>query len=174
MKKRIILVGPAASGKDLMKDYLVDVIGLQREVSYTTRPKREGEIEGVTYDYLTRQVFNAVKRDGGFYEAVEFNGWMYGTTHTRWNSAEVFIMTPSGVKHITAEDRKECVIVYFDIPIEVRRERLAKRSDADSADRRVAADQADFKDFVDFDLHFFDHKFSPETVYKYIQNAQAY
>ena len=51
-KKKIILVGKAASGKDYFKDYLTSK-GLKPNISQTTRPMREGETEGKTYYYIS-------------------------------------------------------------------------------------------------------------------------
>ena len=74
-------------------------------------------------------------------------------------------MTPSGVKCIPDEDRKDCTIVYFDIPLEIRRERLMKRSDADSVDRRILADEKDFMGFSDFDIRVTNHLYSAPALY---------
>ena len=52
----IALFGPAGSGKDyLLHEIMDEVDGLNEIVSCTTRPKREGEVEGVNYYYLTNQ-----------------------------------------------------------------------------------------------------------------------
>ena len=61
-------------------------------------------------------------------------------------------MTPYGVSKIKPEDRKNSIVIYFDIPLEERRERLMKRSDAVSVDRRLEADEQDFENFTDFDI----------------------
>jgi len=62
-------------------------------------------------------------------------------------------MTPKGISHIDPVDRKECTIIYLNIPQEVRRKRLEERAmPGDSIDRRMKADKIDFKDFTDFDI----------------------
>lgn len=154
---RIILIGKAGSGKDYFRDFLKDREEL--DVSYTTRPPREGELKGYTYHFLDKNTFLAMKENDGFLEAVQFNGWYYGTSKHNWDTKTVFIMTPSGTKCIPKEDRANCIFVYFDIPEDIRRERLSKRSDADSVDRRIAADEEDFKDFRDYDIRVTNPKF---------------
>lgn len=151
MKKRIILVGKAASGKDYFKDFMRDQ-GYTCDVSYTSRPKREGEIEGETYHYITEEKFQELEKEGVFYEAVTFNDWRYGTTVEDWEQKKLCIKTPSGIAQLTEEDIQDSVIVFFDIPLENRRERLMKRSDADKVDRRIASDEEDFKDFKTFNI----------------------
>lgn len=162
-KKRIILVSKAAGGKDFFRDFLYKYEKL--DISYTTRPPRIGEKEGYTYNYVTDEEFLNWKENDFFLEAVEFNNWNYGTSLDSWNENKVFIMTPSGVKCIPNEDRKDCIIVYFDIPLEIRRERLMKRSDADSVDRRILADENDFMGFSDFNIRVTNPEYSAAALY---------
>lgn len=163
---RVILVGKAGSGKDFFRDYLSEKEGL--DVSYTTRPAREGEKEGYTYNYITEEEFLAKKEKGEFLEAVNFNGWWYGTSNDNWNTKKIFIMTPSGTLHIPENDLKDCILVYFDIPLDVRRKRLSKRSDADSVERRIAADERDFKNFDKFNIRVTNPFFNKVRLYELI------
>lgn len=172
MKKRIILVGAGASGKDYFRNYLNN-LEEKLDVSYTTRPSRKGEVVGYTYNYISEEDFLDLRASGFFLEAVEFNGWHYGTSLANWSSKSVFIMTPSGTKHIPASDRKNCIFVYFDMPINIRKKRLAKRSDADSADRRIKADEEDFKDFKDFDIRVTNPFYDAEQLYKTIMEYEV-
>lgn len=149
--KRIVICAKGGGGKDYLKK-LMSERGFVAEVSYTTRPKRSNEIEGVHYHYITPEEFQQKIIAGEFYQWKEFNGWRYGTTITEWNSKDLFIMTPSGITEITPEDRKQCLIIYIDIAEDVRKERLAARVDADATDRRLTADELDFKDFKDYDI----------------------
>jgi guanylate kinase len=160
---RIILAGKAASGKDYLRDMLVKE-GLKPDVSATTRPMRAGEVTGVDYHFITDKQFETARSLGRFYEAVEFNGWQYGTILESWNSSDVFIMTPSGINQISEEDRLNSLVIYLDIPIDVRKTRLMNRSDSDTVDRRIAADEADFKDFTDWDVTFSSEDFGIEAV----------
>lgn len=52
-------------------------------ISATTRPPREGEVDGVHYRFVTADVFRAMIADGDFLEWAEFNGRLYGTP---WSS----------------------------------------------------------------------------------------
>lgn len=160
---KIVLIGAAASGKDYFRDYLSHNETL--DISYTTRLPREGEVESYTYNYITLDKFLKLEKENFFKESVKFNGWMYGTSLKSWEDSTVFIMTPSGTKHISYKDREECVFVYFDIPKDTRLERIKKRSDADSAERRVEADEKDFKGFSDFDIRVTNPKFNSEDLY---------
>lgn len=164
IKKRVILAGKAGSGKDFLRDYMVKEFGLSPDISVTTRPPRKGEVPGVTYKYITDTYYEQLRAENKLFEAVRFNGWGYGTLTHSWENSDVFIMTPSGVSQIPKEERKECFIVYLNIPQSVRKIRLQKRSDADSVDRRIAADEKDFLDFLDFDMTFSDPLFNAHKV----------
>jgi guanylate kinase len=120
---------------------------------------RDGEVEGEDYFFKTEEEFIDMVEAGEFYEHVSFNGWHYGTTVKQFFKDDVFIMTPHGISKIHEEDREKCFIIYFDIEESVRKERLMLRSDADTVDRRLVADENDFKNFVDFDLRITNHNF---------------
>lgn len=159
-KSRIILVGKAAAGKDHLRKIL-EGRGFSYGVSYTTRPPRKGEIDGKDYFFLEENEFKNLIEQGFFYEYVTFNGWYYGTSKEQWHETDdVFIMTPSGINKLHAADRKSSFIIYIDIPIDVRRERLGGRNDnSDSIERRIQADEKDFETFTDFDIRITDHNF---------------
>lgn len=148
--RRIIIAGKGGSGKD----YLVKLLrqdGLIYSVSHTSRPKRSGEIDGVDYYFSDYDECIRMANLGEFYEYVEFNNWFYGTSLDEFYRANLFIMTPSGIKKLKPEDRKESLIIYIDIDEDTLRERLSWRKDADNVERRIAADREDFKNFFDFD-----------------------
>jgi guanylate kinase len=159
-KSRIILVGKAAAGKDHLRKIL-EGRGFNYGVSYTTRPPRPGEIDGRDYFFIEENEFTDLIEQGFFYEHVTFNGWYYGTSKEQWHETDdVFIMTPTGIGKLHAADRKSSFIIYIDIPIEVRRERLGGRNDQnDVIERRIQADEKDFETFTDYDIRITDHNF---------------
>jgi len=147
--KRIILSGGAGSGKDYLRD-IFHKRGFIVDVSYTTRNPRDGETPGYTYNFVGVDHFKQLDNRGKFYESVVFNKALYGTSKDSWENSDVFIMTPSGVEQISAEDRENCIVVYFKIEEDVRRERMGKRKDNgfDKIERRILADNEDFKGFL--------------------------
>ena len=152
MTKRLILCGAACSGKDYLRKKLEEK-GFNYSISYTTRPPRDGEIEGKDYFFISKEAALDMIDKDLFYEWVEFNGWIYGTTRTQFYLNDVFIMTPSGIKNISKEDRLNSFIIYINIEESVRRSRLELRNmPGDTVERRLLADHNDFKDFTDFDI----------------------
>ena len=149
---RIILVGPGASGKDFMRKRLEER-GMTYAVSYTTRPPRPGEENGKDYFFLSQEECQAMKDEDEFYEVIDFNGWSYGTTLKQFYRDDVFIMTPSGLSHLSKEDRAKSFVIFFDIDEEIRRQRLGERvMPGHTVDARLQADRELFAGFSDYDL----------------------
>jgi guanylate kinase len=150
--KRIILVGKAASGKDNLRKRF-ESRGFKYAVSYTTRPPREGEVDGKDYIFISDDEAKVLIESGFFYEYVIFNGWVYGTSVTQFHTDDLFIMTPAGISHIKPEDRVSSFIIYIDIYMFIRKKRLADRMmPGDTLTRRIEADELDFMEFNDYDL----------------------
>lgn len=150
--KRTILVGKAASGKDYLRKRF-ELRGLKYAVSYTTRPPREGEVNGKDYFFITEEESKKLIDLGFFYEYVIFNGWVYGTSVSQFYTDDLFIMTPAGISKIKTEDRHTSFIIYTDIDIQTRYDRLLNRDmPGDSVQRRLEADELDFSTFNDYDL----------------------
>ena len=49
-------------------------------VSYTTRHPREADIDGVTYNFVTKEEFKEEIKKGNFLEFAEYAGNFYGTS----------------------------------------------------------------------------------------------
>lgn len=153
MNKRIILVGPAASGKDYLKK-LMGTRGFELDVSYTTRPIREGEQEGVDYYYYTEKDFQSKIDCHGFYEWAPHGLYRYGTGRWEWEYCDIFIMESHGISEITPEDRKSCFIIYLNPPRIVRQNRLRETRgwDEENIAHRTKMDNEKFENFTDYDI----------------------
>jgi guanylate kinase len=161
--KRIVICGKGGSGKDHLRKILVEQ-GLNYSVSVTSRPIRLNETDGIDYTFLSKDEASQLIDSGDLYEYCVFNEWIYGTKKELFHSCNLFILTPKGISQIREEDRKDTVVVYLDISESIRKERLSVRGDADSVERRLAADDEDFKDFCDWDLMIGDHNFTTEST----------
>ena len=65
----VILSGVAGAGKDTIKKQLIERMeNVESLPSFTSRPRREGDIEGQTYHFVTRQEFEKMIEDQEFYE----------------------------------------------------------------------------------------------------------
>lgn len=77
----IVISGPSGVGKGTVIKRFIDdpELKLAFSVSMTTREKREGEVEGVNYYYVSREEFEQTRDEGGLLEWTEFVGNYYGT-----------------------------------------------------------------------------------------------
>lgn len=150
MHSKIALVGPGASGKDHLRQKFQDR-GFVFGVSCTTRPKREGEVHGKDYYYLTDEEFNAGIENGLFAEWQEFNNWKYGLMKPEFERCDVMILNAEAVDLLEPEYRDRLFVIYMDIDRDIRLERLNAREDFDNPERRIKEDDKQFRNFSDFD-----------------------
>lgn len=151
MNGKIAIVGAAATGKDYLRKRMMDR-GMVYGVSCTTRLPREGEVHGRDYYYLTPEEFDSKIERGEFVEWQDFNGWKYGLTKDEFERCDVMILNAEAVTLLNAEYRNRLFVIYLDIAEETRRERLGVRDDKnDATDRRIEADNLQFRNFLDFD-----------------------
>ena len=153
MSKRIILVGPAASGKDFIKKKFAEK-GFISEISFTSRAPREGEVDAVDYHFRTKDDFERMIGLNLFYEWVKHGEYYYGTHLLEWENADIFIMETDGISKIKPEDRGECLIIYVDTPLitRIRRMRDDRKWDDKKILERVGIDNKKFEDFKDYDI----------------------
>lgn len=83
----ITLTAPTCSGKSYLLDKLAYNGTVSRIVSTTTRAKRDGETNGVDYDFISMEQSLELERSGRFFELIEFNGTRYGVTNEQMESA---------------------------------------------------------------------------------------
>ena len=75
-----IVSAPSGTGKTTLVERLVrDLPNLHLSRSYTSRGAREGEQDGVDYNFISRDRFAAMVRDGAFLEWADVFGHCYGT-----------------------------------------------------------------------------------------------
>ncbi len=85
MGKIFYLMGKSASGKDTLYRRLQEECpDLKSVVLYTTRPKRDGETDGVEYFFVTEEQMEFFKNQGKVIEART-----YQTVHGPWTYATV-------------------------------------------------------------------------------------
>jgi guanylate kinase len=75
-----VISAPSGAGKTSLCKEVIDFFpSLRQSVSYTTRPMRPGEVDGIDYHFVTAEVFAAMVERGEFAEWAEVHGNRYGT-----------------------------------------------------------------------------------------------
>ena len=78
-----IISGPSGAGEDSLIEGLIKKgVDIERVVTTTSRPMREGESEKSPYYFISVDEFEKRIKDGEFFEwAQEYNNSYYGVTH---------------------------------------------------------------------------------------------
>lgn len=77
----LILSGVAGSGKDTIKKELIKRMeNVESLPSFTSRPMRNGDVEGGTYCFVTKEEFERMLNDGELYEYDVHHNNYYGTS----------------------------------------------------------------------------------------------
>ena len=148
----IILVGKSCSGKNAIQSELTKDGKYKRVVTYTTRPMRDGEKDGVDYHFISSYEFFSKQFEGFFVETTKYNvaageTWFYGTSKECFNDENgVLIMNPDGLRAIEAHPNLDYTSFYIICDKKTLKKRLKKRGDnPKEAKRRLKADKKDFK-----------------------------
>jgi guanylate kinase len=84
----VVISGPGGVGKDtLIEKLLARDPRLRYSVSYTTRPKRDYEVEGEHYSFVDEEGFRQLLEEGALLEHATINGHLYGTSGSRLDQA---------------------------------------------------------------------------------------
>lgn len=161
MKNILILCGKAASGKDTLKKYIIRALELSgiefnNVVNTTTRPPREGEVDGVNYHFCSAEEMTKKILNDEMAEAVLFNDWVYGTENKALSEDKlnVGIFNLEGIEALRQNPNHNIFAVYLDVEDSVRlirylnRENMTKEK-INEMFRRYKADEIDFADVDD-------------------------
>ena len=171
----ILLVGKTSSGKSTILKELMK-LGYEAVTTYTTRPPREGEIDGVDYHFVDESKFRALDVMGHFVETTSYDvasgdTWYYGSAVEDLRDDSVMIVNPEGLKVVKKMKSLNPIAFYLMADEETIWNRLRQRGDdAAEARRRLNADDADFHNIID-NVEFClqnDLNISPEKMAKFI------
>ena len=152
----LILMGKTASGKNLVRDQLVEKCHFSPIITYTTRPMRKNEKQDVTYHFISDEEFKRKIDEGFFAEWKSYitneGVWYYGSALEDIENADdksVIILTPQGYRDIKEKlPDKNIACIYLYENIDTMRKRLSKRGhDPKEVERRIKSDLEDFKKF---------------------------
>ncbi|HBF06691.1 MAG: guanylate kinase [Pseudomonadota bacterium] len=142
-----VLSAASGTGKtSLVKALLAQDKHVQVAVSHTTRKPREGEINGVDYNFVTKEEFEALIQHEQFVEYAEVFGNYYGTSKAevekRIQSGFDVILEIDwqGARQIQEQDPAAKSIFIFPPSYEQLRDRLESRGKDDQAviERRLS------------------------------------
>lgn len=169
----VILTGKSGCGKDTLQEELIRKENFKKLISTTTRPKREGEIEGREYYFVDKDKFFQLDKEGFFIEHRSYktlvnnkkDTWYYGlgkqlSKEDINSDMYITILDLDGAK--AARDyygKDNCTIAYISLDDKIRENRASKRGGYDKSewDRRLEDDNKVFSEenrrgLVDFEI----------------------
>ena len=158
MRKIFAVMGKASTGKDTLTKMLSETLELPIALSFTTRPMRVGEKQGVEYNFISDSDFWDLHgcdllAEYTSYEVASGETWHYGLTKEELEKAEyvLVIVNPDGFKQLTEIYGDKVCSILIDAPADVRIKRYLDRDTvteekAEECCRRFLADNKDFKD----------------------------
>lgn len=168
----IIISGKSGSGKTTIVN-LLSKQGYKPIIATTTRPKRKGEIDGVTYHFKTKEEFEKLIEQGHFAEYKIYHSAIgdlyYGTAKEDIANAtgdRTIILTPKAIRELKHKFTQDIFIIYLFSREHIIKRRLATRGDNESeVDRRIKADNEDFRLFeIEADRVFINNSLSDLKV----------
>lgn len=138
--KCIILCAPSGAGKTSITKYLLNQeLGLEFSISACNREKRENEVDGVDYYFLSTEDFKKRIENDEFVEWEEvYKDSFYGTLKTEvnriWNKGKnvIFDVDVEGGLSLTKHFGEKALAIFIKPPsIEVLEQRLRNRGTED-------------------------------------------
>ena len=176
----VILSGASGAGKDTIKKELIkrmeNVESLQ---SYTSRPQRLGDIEGQTYNFVSKAEFEEMIKNNDFYEYDIHHDNYYGTSRKLLNdkikNGKIIVkdIDVNGTEHLMemlGNDTK-IVTIFLRVPKEELKRRLEERVDRPSEEEiQLRLDRLEYEESK---IHLYDYVINNNDLEKTVQIIMA-
>jgi guanylate kinase len=173
-----IISGPSGTGKSTLVSRLFESDPVfDKPLSITTRSPRPGEIQGVTYNYVSREEFSDMEGNGELIESMTLYGNHYGFSRKDFEDKLMlgkdllFDGAWAGIQNIIKEKRAITVTIFMFPPSrEVLEERLRGRG-TDSEEmiqKRLANALQEIQP-----NHFYDYSFVHEDIDSSLEKLRA-
>jgi guanylate kinase len=151
---------PSGAGKTTLVERLVEQTAqLRMSRSYTSRPARQGETNGVDYNFVTRARFEEMIRAGEFLEWADVFGNLYGTcasdtARMRASGDDVvLVIDVQGARQVRTRVSDAITVFVMPPSYAILEQRLRGRSkDAEAAiQRRLQVARDEVASFAEYD-----------------------
>src|SRR3989442_8883829 len=142
-----VVSAPSGAGKTTLVERLVEQTpNLKMSRSYTSRATRQGETDGLDYNFVTRERFRAMVAVGEFLEWADVVGNLYGTSAADTERAiesgsdVVLVIDVQGARQVRRRDAATSALFIIRPPFDALEQRLRGHTkDSETAtDRRGA------------------------------------
>jgi guanylate kinase len=155
-----IVSAPSGTGKTTLIERLVQIVpGLVMSRSYTSRARREGELDSVDYNFISRAEFEGKCARGEFLEWADVFGNLYGTAAADTEAVlaaghdVMLVIDVQGARQVRARQMHTATIFVLPPSFEILEQRLRGRSkDSEEAiARRLHVAAREVASYVDYD-----------------------
>ena len=155
-----IVSAPSGAGKTTLVERLVEQTPrLRMSRSYTSRASRQGETDGVDYNFVTRPQFEAMAARDQFLEWAEVFGNLYGTARKDTEQAlaagedVVLVIDVQGARRVRQQNVPATTVFVMPPSSAVLEQRLRGRSkDSDlEIERRLQVAREEVASFAEYD-----------------------
>jgi len=156
-----IVSAPSGAGKTTLVERLVEQVpNLRMSRSYTSRPARSGETDGVDYNFVTRERFESMLVGGEFLEWADVFGNLYGTSAAdtervlEAGNDLVLVIDVQGARQVRRRRADATAVFVMPPSLEVLERRLRGRSkDSEAAiQRRLQVAREEVEAFAEYDF----------------------
>ncbi len=128
-KVLLLLIGTSGSGKTVLGQHL-QTLGVSELISHTTRKPRQGEIDGITYHYISKEEFDKLDKLEQTYYAGNYYCLSREEVERHKEDLVYCIVDSRGAMQIK-QNFDKVTIVYVHIDKQQQEERLRKRGDSE-------------------------------------------
>ncbi|MCL5965863.1 MAG: guanylate kinase [Deltaproteobacteria bacterium] len=156
-----IISAPSGSGKTTICRKLAErVENLELSISYTTRPRKPGEVDGRDYHFIDDEKFDKMKNRKDFLECAAVFGHRYGTSRDIVRSIvsrgvdAVLEIDVQGGRQVKAALPEAVLVAIFPPGISVLRRRLLGRGrdSREEMEARLRAAAREIRDLLTYDF----------------------
>ena len=145
----LVIIGPSACGKTQIVNKLISDFGYKKLVTYTTRPMRLNEKQGIDYNFITEEKFKEKINNSFFIEYVKYNNNYYGTSYSDLSKDKVVIIEAEGLKSYLEKARNQITVIFIRCSKPIRRIRMIERVDSEeNIQKRLNSDDIVFNENV--------------------------
>ena len=143
----ITIVGPSGAGKDTVATMLSSCLGYEVICSYTTRPMREGEVDGIEHHFVKECPF--LPEDKNVLAYTRYGDYEYWTEVKQVQGTVIYVIDERGLLKLMEKFPKaEIIAIYVSAKPETIRKRGITEERTDRDQYRVKFDVNGYDYFI--------------------------